>query len=105
MKWVFVKSNSPTAMDAFWRKNERSLTGLTRYFSVTFESSPEDSHIFMKATKLIGQFDEDNDGVVTVSSSKFPERMKAVDMGTIHADHLAGILSSRFNQKAFMKGL
>lgn len=100
-----AKSITPTAMDAFWRKNERSLTGLTRYFSVTFESSPEDSHIFMKATKLIGQFDEDNDGVVTVSSSKFPEKMKAVDMGTMHADHLAGILSSRFNQKAFMKGL
>ncbi len=100
-----AKSITPTSMDAFWRKNERSLTGLTRYFSVTFESSPEDSHIFMKATKLIGQFDEDNDGVVTVSSSKFPERLKAVDMGTIHADHLAGILSSRFNQKAFMKGL
>ncbi|QDK38698.1 alkaline phosphatase family protein [Bdellovibrio sp. NC01] len=100
-----AKSITPTAMDAFWRKNERGLTGLTRYFSVTFESSPEDSHIFMKATKLIGQFDEDNDGVVTVSSSKFPAGLKAVDMGTIHADHLAGILSSRFNQKAFMKGL
>lgn len=99
------KSITPTAMDAFWRKNERSLTGLTRYFSVTFESAPEDSHIFMKATKLIGQFDEDNDGVVTVSSSKFPANLKAVDLGTIHADHLAGILSSRFNQKAFMKGL
>ncbi len=99
------KSISPTAMDSFWRKNERSLIGLTRYFSVTFESDPEDSHIFMKATKIIGQFEENNDGVVTVSSSKFPARLKAVDMGTIKADHLAGILSSRFNQKAFMKGL
>lgn len=99
------KSITPTAMDAFWRKNERGLTGLTRYFSVTFESDPEDSHIFMKATKIIGQFEENNDGVVTVSSSKFPERLKAVDLGTIKADHLAGILSSRFNQKAFMKGL
>lgn len=100
-----AKSITPTALDTFWRKNERSLTGLTRYFSVTFESTPEDSHIFMKATKLIGQFDEDNDGVVTVSSSKFPASMKAVDLGTLQADHLAGILSSRFNQKAFMKGL
>ncbi|MBO9667482.1 MAG: alkaline phosphatase family protein [Bdellovibrio sp.] len=100
-----AKSITPTAMDAFWRKNERSLIGLTRYFSITFESSPEDSHIFMKATKLIGQFDEDNDGVVTVSSSKFPDKLMAVDLGTIHADHLAGILSSRFNQKAFMKGV
>ncbi|MGZ3774304.1 MAG: hypothetical protein ACXVCN_11335 [Bdellovibrio sp.] len=100
-----AKSITPTAMEAFWRKNENLLIGLTRYFSVTFASDPEDSHIFMKATKIIGQFDEDNDGVVTVSSSKFPSRLMAVDMGTIKADHLAGILSSRFNQKAFMKGL
>lgn len=100
-----AKSITPTAMDAFWRKNERGLIGLTRYFSVTFTSDPEDSHIFMKATKIIGQFDEENDGVVTASSSKFPAKLAAVDMGTIKADHLAGILSSRFNQKAFMKGL
>lgn len=99
------KSITPTAMEAFWRKNESSLIGMTRYFSVTFESDPEDSHIFMKATKIIGQFDENNDGVVTVSSSKFPPKLMAVDMGTVKADHLAGILSSRFNQKAFMKGL
>lgn len=100
-----TKSILPSSMDSFWRKNERSLIGLTRYFSVTFESSPEESHLFMKATKMIAQFDEDNDGVVTVSSSKFPEKLKAVDLGTVHADHLAGILSSNFNQKAFMKAL
>lgn len=99
------KSITPTAMESFWRKNERSLIGLTRYFSVTFASTPEESHIFMKATKLIGQFDEDNDGVVAASSSKFPKRLKALDLGTVNADHLSGILSSRFNQKAFMKGL
>lgn len=99
------KSITPTAMDAFWRKNGRSLIGLTRYFSITFQSDPEDSHIFMKATKIIGQFEEENDGVVAVSSSKFPKNIMAVDMGTFKADHLAGILSSRFNQKAFMKGL
>jgi hypothetical protein len=100
-----AKSLVPSAMQSFWRKNERSLIGLTRYFSVTFESDPEDSHIFMKATKLIAQFDESNDGVVTVSSSKFPDSLAAIDLGTMKADHLAGILASRFNQKAFMKGL
>lgn len=100
-----AKSLVPSAMQSFWRKNERSLIGLTRYFSVTFESDPEDSHMFMRATKLIAQFDENNDGVVTTSSSKFPASLAALDLGTIKADHLAGILASRFNQKAFMKGL
>ncbi len=100
-----AKSLTPSAMQSFWRKNERALIGLTRYFSVTFESDPEDSHIFMKATKIIAQFDENNDGVVTTSSSKFPSNLLALDLGTVKADHLAGILASRFNQKAFMKGL
>ncbi len=99
------RSVVPTYMARFWRKNERALTGLTRYFSITFKSDPENSHLFMKATKLIAQFDEENDGVVTVSASKFPEAMGAIDLGTLNADHLAGILSSRFPQKAFMKAI
>ncbi len=98
-------SISPAAMDSFWRKNARSLIGLTRYFSLTFKSDPENSHLFMKATKLIAQFDEENDGVVTTSSSKFPRALGATDLGTIEADHLAGILSSKFDQKSFMRAL
>ncbi|MFP5519529.1 MAG: hypothetical protein ACLGGX_06470 [Bdellovibrionia bacterium] len=104
-KQTAAKSITPSNMQSFWRKNERALTGLTRYYSVTFVSEPENSHIFMKATKLIAQFDEDNDGVVTASSSKFPAGLNAVDLGTIKADHLAGILASSFNQKVFLKSL
>lgn len=99
------KSINPVAMQSFWRKNAKALTGLTRYFSVSFVSEPENSHLFMRATKLIAQFDEDNDGVVTISSSKFPGSLGAVDLGVVHADHLAGILASRFNQSAFMKAV
>lgn len=100
-----AKSINPVAMQRFWRKNEKALTGITRYFSLTFASTPEDSHIWMKATKLIAQFDEENDGVVTVSGSKFPLSLSALDLGTINADHLAGILSSTFDQKSFMKAI
>lgn len=99
------KSATPQALSKFWRKNKKSLIGLTRYFSLTFVSQPENSHIFMRATKLIGQFEEDNDGVVTVSSSKFPKELGAVDLGIIEGDHLAGILASRFDQKGFMKAI
>lgn len=99
------KSATPQALSKFWRKNKKSLIGLTRYFSLTFVSQPENSHIFMRATKLIGQFEEENDGVVTVSSSKFPSELGAVDLGTVEGDHLAGILASRFDQKGFMKAI
>lgn len=99
------KSITPTRMNQFWRKNKNSLIGITRYFSISFVSEPEDSHLFMKATKQIAQFNEDNDGVVTISSSRFPKELMSVDLGAINADHLAGILSSRFDQKSFMKAI
>lgn len=98
-------SISPAAMESFWRKHQRGLIGLTRYFSLTFTSEPENSHLFMRATKLIAQFEEDNDGVVTKTSSHFPLALGATDLGTVEADHLAGILSSKFEQKAFMRAV
>lgn len=99
------KSITPTAMSAFWRRHGPSLIGLTRYLSLSFTSEIENSHLFMKATKLIAQFDEDNDGVVTLSSSRFPDFMGAIDLGQMNADHLAGVLSSRFDQKSFFQAL
>lgn len=100
-----TSSVSTQAMAQFWRKNEHELIGLTRYFSVSFVSEPEDSHLFMKATKIIAQFDEENDGVVALSASKFPATLMPVDLGQVKGDHLAGILASRFPQKAFFKSL
>ncbi len=102
---VAGKSVTPAAVASFWRQYGQSLIGLTRYLSVSFVSEMEESHLFMKATKLIAQFDEDNDGVVTISSSRFPESLGAVDLGKITADHLAGVLSSRFDQKSFFQAL
>ena len=59
----------------------------------------------MRATKQIAQFDEENDGVVTLSASKFPDSFKAVDLGVIEADHLAGIVASDFPQGAFFESI
>jgi hypothetical protein len=100
-----TSSGGEQATQKFWRQNERDLVGLTRYYSVSFVSEPEESHIIMKITKLITQFDEDNDGIIPLSSSRFPPSLSAVDLGVVRADHLAGILSSRFNQRAFMRAL
>lgn len=102
---IATSTGTVQAVNRFWKKNERDLVGLTRYFSVSFVSEPEESHIIMKATKLITQFDEENDGIIPLSSSKFPKSLKAIDLGTLRADHLAGVLSSKFNQRAFMKAL
>lgn len=102
---IATSTATEQASNSFWKKHERDLVGLTRYLSVSFVSDPEESNVIMKVTKLVAQFDEENDGVVTLSSSKFPKSLMPIDLGTLRADHLAGILSSRFNQKAFMKAL
>jgi hypothetical protein len=100
-----TSSVTSAAMNKFWRQHERELVGLTRYFSLSFVSTPENSHLFMKATKVIAQFDEENDGIVGLSSSKFPARLMPIDLGVVEADHLAGILSSKFPQKAFLRAI
>lgn len=99
------KSVTPMALARFWRLHGSSLIGLTRYLSLSFVSEIENSHLLMKATKLLAQFDEENDGVVSLSSSRFPGFLNAVDLGKVNADHLAGVLSSKFDQKSFFQAI
>ena len=89
----------------FWSKNINKLVGLTRYYSVSFVSTVEESNPWMKITKQIAHFGSPNDGVVTLESSHFPDALQAVDLGTMHADHLAGILASNFPQAAFLESV
>jgi hypothetical protein len=100
-----ASSITPNAAMLFMQKNSSKLIGLTRYYSLSFNSNIKDAHIFMKATKDIAGFTEANDGVVSVSSSKFPDNFNAVDLGVVEADHLAGIVASKFPQQAFMQSV
>jgi len=98
-------SITPDGAAAFLQDNLKDLIGLTRYYSISFVSDVKNSHLFMKATKQIARFNEQNDGVVTLSSSKFPDEVKALDFGVVSADHLAGITASYFPQRAFIKSI
>ncbi|MBC7692088.1 MAG: DUF3047 domain-containing protein [Methylotenera sp.] len=89
----------------FWAKNLSKLSGITRFFSLTFEADAKSAHPWMKITKAIGRFRAPNDGVVTTASSKFPPELNAIDLGTIKADHLAGIVASDFPQDAFLESI
>ena len=99
------KTLIPDQMQRFFQKNNKALHSLTRYFSISFESAAEDSHLWMRMTKAIAQFKHPNDGVVAVKDSKFPPEFMATDLGTIKADHLAGITASHFPQSAFIQAL
>ena len=99
------KTLTPDQVQRFFQKNNKVLHSLTRYFSISFESAAEDSHLWMRMTKAIAQFKRPNDGIVTVEDSKFPPEFMATDLGTIKADHLAGITASHFPQSAFIQAL
>lgn len=95
----------PSARAAFWAEHEEALATRVPYFSLSFASDARLAHPFMKITKRIGQFTEPNDGVVALSASRFPASMPAVDLGTIAADHIAGIAASSFPQEAFLEAV
>jgi len=97
----------PATRSAFWASQDdgRALSSLTRYFSLSFVADVEQSHPWMKVTKQIGQFREPNDGVVGLSSSRFPRAVRATDLGVLQADHIAGRVASSFPQDAFLEAV
>ncbi len=100
-----AKSLLPNARAAFWTKNMNALIGLTRYFSITLESNVENAHPWMKVSKAMARFGTPNDGIVPALSSKFPEPLLALDLGTFTGDHLAGIAASNFPQAALLDSI
>ncbi len=87
---------------AFWSAHTQEVARATRNFSVSFVSDMASAHPWMKITKRIGEFSEPNDGVVALSSSRFPMAVQAIDLGTVAADHISGRLASSFPQDAFL---
>lgn len=90
---------------AFWSDHAAELSDRTKYFSLAFTSDVHDAHPWMKITKQVGQFIEPNDGVVALSAARFPAEIPSVNLGTINADHIAGITASSFPQEAFLEAV
>lgn len=100
-------SMTRAAMASFFAENGKALASATRFFSLSFESSLKDAHLWMKLTKNIAGFREANDGVVAVADSKFPLAFDATDLGTLQADHLAGLptATTDVDQRALFEAL
>jgi hypothetical protein len=90
---------------SFWSLHAKQVASATRNFSLSFVSDMASAHPWMKITKRIGEFSEPNDGVVALSSSRFPASVHAVNLGTIAADHISGRLASSFPQDAFLEAV
>jgi hypothetical protein len=95
----------PATRRGFWADHADRVAERTRLFSIAFAADVHDAHPWMKLTKQVGQFGEPNDGVVAVSASRFPVNVASVDLGTVSADHIAGIRASAFPQEAFLEAV
>lgn len=99
------KSITPEGVEIFFKEHQKDLIDLTRYYSLSFHAKPKGAHYWMKAAKMIAMYKEDNDGVVTLSSSHFPDEFDAINLGVVNADHLAGLIETNFPQEAFFEAI
>jgi hypothetical protein len=95
----------PATRRAFWSSQADRVGERTRLFSLAFAADVHDAHPWMQITKQVGQFAEDNDGVVAVSAARFPANVPAIDLGVVRGDHIAGITASDFPQEAFLESV
>jgi hypothetical protein len=100
-----VESLWPVNRAAFWVTEGRRLAGLVPLFSLSLVSDMRDAHPWMKITKRIAQFGEENDGVVTRSSSRFPAEMPSVHLGELRGDHIAARSASMFPQESVLESV
>lgn len=99
------QSISPQAQSSFWSAHGTQLAERTRLFSISFVTDNANAHPWMQLTRKIGDFNEPDDGVVSVSSSRFPASVPATDLGIFNGDHIAGIRASTFPQEAFLEAV
>jgi hypothetical protein len=100
-----VESLWPVNRAAFWSGAGQRLDEIVPLASLALVSEMREAHPWMKITKRIARFDEANDGVVARSAARFPEFLRAIDLGAVPGDHLAGRVASDFPQEAFLEAV
>lgn len=98
----FQKSLSYEFQGEWFRQHHSELPSCF-YTAVGFESQWYESHLWMVLTKALLQSSEQNDGVVDIDSSQFPEYFNASNFGILRGHHLIGSRSSFFSQEALLE--
>ena len=100
-----VESLWPATRSAFWSTDGRRLGDLVPLYSLSLVSDMREAHPWMKITKRLARFSEENDGVVTRSASRFPTTVPSVHLGELPGDHIAARSASSFPQESALEGL
>jgi hypothetical protein len=98
----FQKSLSYDYQGMWFKEHFKELPSCF-YTAVGFESQWYQSHLWMVLTKALLQSSEQNDGVVDIGSSQFPDYFHAHNFGILRGHHLIGTRSSFFSQEALLE--
>ncbi len=100
-----VESLWPANRAAFWSGDGAQLPSLVPLYSLSLVSDMRAAHPWMKITKRLGRFSEENDGVVALSASRFPPSIPSVHLGTVAGDHIAARSASTFPQESVLESV
>ncbi|WP_434478864.1 hypothetical protein [Gemmatimonas sp.] len=100
-----IESLWPANRAAFWSGDGARLPTLVPLYSLSLASDMRAAHPWMKITKRLGRFSEENDGVVAISASRFPSSIPSVHLGTVAGDHIAARSASTFPQESVLESV
>lgn len=100
-----VEALWPANRSAFWSDEGRLLGSLVPLFSLALVSDMREAHPWMKITKRIARFTEENDGVVARSAARFPTHVPSVHLGELRGDHIAARSASAFPQESALESI
>ncbi|WP_461414425.1 hypothetical protein [Gemmatimonas sp.] len=98
-----VESLWPANRAAFWSSDGQRLAPLVPLYSLSLASDMREAHPWMKITKRIARFTEENDGVVARSAARFPDGVAAIHLGELRGDHIAARSASAFPQESALE--
>lgn len=100
-----VEALWPANRAAFWSDEGKGLGTLVPLYSLALVSDMREAHPWMKLTKRIARFTEENDGVVTRSAARFPTHVPSVHLGELRGDHIAARSASSFPQESALESI
>ena len=100
-----VEALWPANRAAFWSGAGRALDAMVPLYSLSLAAEVREAHPWMKITKRLAQFTEENDGVVARSAARFPDGVAAVHLGELRGDHIAARSASAFPQESVLESV
>lgn len=100
-----VESLWPATRAAFWSNEGQRVVAQVPVYTLSLHADMREAHPWMKLTKRIGRFAEENDGVVTRSAARIPDGLPSVHLGALRGDHIAARSASAFPQESVLESV